>query len=203
MSLLRRKYTWRPVFDRRDFPISLPKTAPPRFKYWDCGPIMNQGSEGICVGCASVHSVRFNSLPMAKLIVEQAKFIDEWPGENYEGTSVHAGAKVLVNMALITKYEWAKTIEQVAATILTRGPMILGVNWFEGMAKPVKGIARPTGKRLGGHAICLTGYNSQTNLFRFDNSWGTAYGEKGRGWISFTDLKSLIRPKSFEACYVS
>jgi C1A family cysteine protease len=41
---------------------------------------------------------------------------------------------------------------------------------------------------LGGHAILIVGYDTTTNLFMFQNSWGTDWGDKGFGYIPFDYL---------------
>jgi C1A family cysteine protease len=47
----------------------------------------------------------------------------------------------------------------------------------------------PTPKKtevlLGGHAICLTGYDDATSTFSFVNSWGTYTGIGGRYTITY------------------
>jgi C1A family cysteine protease len=39
---------------------------------------------------------------------------------------------------------------------------------------------------LGGHCICLTGYDSITQRFSFKNSWGSRVGNKGTFTIPFS-----------------
>jgi C1A family cysteine protease len=38
----------------------------------------------------------------------------------------------------------------------------------------------------GGHAILIVGYNLQTKMFKFKNSWSSNWGDKGYGYISFS-----------------
>lgn len=40
-------------------------------------------------------------------------------------------------------------------------------------------------KPLGSHAIVLVGYNDKKQLFKFANSWGEKWGEKGFGYIPY------------------
>ena len=46
---------------------------------------------------------------------------------------------------------------------------------------------------LGGHAICLVGYNDTTQKYKFKNSWqyssGKWWGENGYGYLSYKELK--------------
>jgi C1A family cysteine protease len=54
-------------------------------------------------------------------------------------------------------------------------------------------IPMPNTKReqlMGGHAICLTGYNDTTSLFTFTNSWGTYTGISGRFTIPYNYVGS-------------
>jgi len=42
-----------------------------------------------------------------------------------------------------------------------------------------------TEKSLGGHAIVIIGFDSSKKVFKFQNSWGTSWGDKGFGYIPF------------------
>jgi C1A family cysteine protease len=46
---------------------------------------------------------------------------------------------------------------------------------------------------MGGHAYVINGVNTKTQLFRIKNSWGRNWGQKGRAFISFSDMTRLIR----------
>ena len=46
-------------------------------------------------------------------------------------------------------------------------------------------VPMPKGAYLGGHAICLTGYNATTSVFNFVNSWGTYSGLSGHYTIPY------------------
>jgi len=37
----------------------------------------------------------------------------------------------------------------------------------------------PGEKVLGGHAVCVVGYDDKTQRFRLRNSWGPGWGQKG------------------------
>lgn len=38
---------------------------------------------------------------------------------------------------------------------------------------------------IGGHAVCLVGYNDVSSQFIFRNSWGAAWGDAGYGYIPY------------------
>ena len=46
----------------------------------------------------------------------------------------------------------------------------------------------------GGHAVAIVGYDD--NGFIFKNSWGTGWGDKGYGWVSF-DYHRLFCAEAF------
>ena len=121
-----------------------------------------------------------------------AQYFDEWSGTDYEGTSVRAGAKVLQLLGAIGPYLWAGNATIVANHILTKGPVVIGTNWYEGMDLLTMEL---TGPILGGHCYCLTGVNVLTGLFRVKNSWGGA----GEGDLPFKVLNKLLQ-EGGEAC---
>lgn len=41
------------------------------------------------------------------------------------------------------------------------------------------------GPAIGGHALLVVGYDDDKQLFKFKNSWGKAWGEKGFGYFSY------------------
>jgi len=115
--------------------------------------------EGACVGFA---------VTRAKVILErkeldpwwlyrEAQKVDEWPGENYDGTSGRAAGDVLASRGHriwkvgspvrpgygIAVYRWARSVDDIAAalspesegrTVLTNGYVIFLNSW--GMAAP-------------------------------------------------------------------
>ena len=91
----------------------------------------NQGTEGACVGFASsrmmslLNRERYDGFAL----YHQAQRIDEWDGENYDGTSVRAGMDVLRNAGPyarngtqdsndgIRANRWAGSVEEIAACL--------------------------------------------------------------------------------------
>lgn len=46
---------------------------------------------------------------------------------------------------------------------------------------------------LGGHALVIVGYDDSMSAFRLINSWGTAWGDNGFGWISYGAFRQIVR----------
>ena len=140
----------------------------PRSYTWriDTGFIIDQGREGACVGLAVVNElqarpaeVRFGGEAAANMfavrsIYWEAKKIDPWEGEAYEGTSVLAGVTVAQRLGYFEEYRWAFGLDDLVLGIGRHGPAILGLNWFETNYTPdAAGFIRPEGQWVGGHAI--------------------------------------------------
>jgi C1A family cysteine protease len=47
-------------------------------------------------------------------------------------------------------------------------------------------------RTIGGHAICLVGYDQKLAEFKFANSWGNDWGVKGFGTIRDSDLAQIL-----------
>lgn len=72
----------------------------PRSYTWRCPVNLDQGSEGACTGFAVAQEaaarpvmVKDITNAVAKQIYYRARQLDEWPGENYEGSSVLGAMK--------------------------------------------------------------------------------------------------------------
>jgi C1A family cysteine protease len=62
----------------------------------------------------------------------------------------------------------------------------------------VKGIIPiPDGSLArGSHAICVVGYDDNSSWFKFKNSWGEEWGDKGYGsdaWVSVDQITNVLR----------
>lgn len=218
-----RTFDWRPNHDPQSRNYPIPTLATNRIRptslYWgNPNTILDQGQEGACVGFAWTNKLL--ALPIktqiptpnnfARNIYQQAQKIDEWPGENYSGTSVLAAAKIVKNLGYISEYRWAFTIEDILNALAHIGPVVLGIPWCSNMYKTTpQGQVTIGGTKVGGHAILATGYGPRTILInnqpietltiRWRNSWGPTYGINGDAHITTTDLQQLLKDGG-EAC---
>jgi hypothetical protein len=175
---------------------------------WKIGAITDQGNESSCVGHAWSGSLRAapimerkgRDLPSPFKIYKGAQDNDEWPGNNYEGTSVRGGAKYLRKVGLLKSYHWIYSMDVLVETLNNVGPVVIGIDWFEGMFRTRGGFVSPTGKWAGGHAFYVNDYTPVRDAFSCLNSWGAEWGEKGRFFIDRKDMNYLVFGLSGEAC---
>jgi hypothetical protein len=178
-------------------------------KYWDANVWWgDQGDTPHCVGYSWAHW--FEDGPVLHIgrppkikpnkIYENAQRLDEWAGEDYEGTSVRGGVKYLKSVGAVRSYYWAFDINTIAQYILNYGPVVVGTDWTDGMFEPDKtGLIRASGSIAGGHAYVLNGVDTRTKRFRIKNSWGRSWGVQGHAFIRFSDMATLIARQG-EAC---
>lgn len=203
-----------PQFDPKSlqYPIRQLVAAKPRRSYtWRVPVKLDQGYEGACVGFGWTHerAARPKEHPEmtnndARSVYYRARQLDVWPGENYEGTSVIAGAKTAVEKGWISEYRWAlgpgatAAENDLALAVGYKGPAVIGSYWYEGMMEPDEnGFLRPTGDILGGHCYLAHGYNVKLG-YKIWNSWGTGF----YGYISPQDMITLLNNDG-EACIVT
>lgn len=182
-----------------------PQLRAPVERYWRTGSPLDQGQEGACTGFSATNFLNAEPI-MGRLgndyafeVYKRAQQLDEWPGEDYDGSSVNAACKVLRERGFIKEYAWARTFDEIHKWLLYKGGIMLGMDWYEGMYRPdVQGFIRPTGRQTGGHAIFCRGVSKWGSL-RLFNSWGDGWGNHGRCWLSKADCLWLMRSPSFRA----
>jgi C1A family cysteine protease len=215
---------WAPNFDERSraYPIRaiLDEHTPPFRRIWHGGPVLDQGAEGACVGFGwtgellarpntqvGVTTVEANAF--ARQTYKQAQLLDEWAGEDYEGTSVLAGAKVVQRAGMMSGYRWCFSVADVRDAVIEHGPVVIGVNWYYDMYWTDEDhYVHVGGSLVGGHCLVVLGFDPEredpitgmpTPTFRWRNSWGKSYGDEGNAWIRQDDLARLL-DEDGEAC---
>ncbi len=100
-----------------------------------------------------------------------------------------------------SEYRWAFGLNDVLLAIGYTGPVVLGINWWEGMYSPdANGYIRPEGSIVGGHAILARGVSRLRKDVTLRNSWGTDYGFNGGDCrITWDDL-AVVLAQDGEAC---
>lgn len=176
-----------------------------KIRYWNQSAYWGTQEGPHCVAYAWTHWLKDGPVmqkqynPREVELYNICQVMDEWEGENYDGTSVRAGAKALLQQGLIKEYLWTWNVHELAQAVIKVGPVVVGTHWYRNMTKPVNGILKPTGELEGGHAYLLNGVNINRGLFRVKNSWSRSWAKKGNAYISFDDVQILLNLQG-EAC---
>ena len=219
-----------PQFDERsrNFPITaVVNTSVYTSKTWPCEIYNDQGEEGACVGfgwsheLASEPAVVPTNYDVAFALYKRAQALDSWPGDNYSGTSVLAGAKAVqelrnnVGVQYMPEYRWAFGLSDLLLALAHQGPVVLGLNWYTGMFNvDSAGYLRVSGDLAGGHCLLAVGVYivsavaEPTSLDQIDldasyvilhNSWGRTWGIGGKCKMTLRDMQRLLNEQG-EAC---
>ncbi|MBP7282873.1 MAG: C39 family peptidase [Leptospiraceae bacterium] len=73
-------------------------------------------------------------------------------------------------------------------------PVVVGILINENIYEIGKKIYKEAkGANLGGHAITLVGYDDSTQAFKYQNSWGVEWGDRGFGYIDYKYFAKVCR----------
>ena len=174
---------------------------PLRSYSWTPRVWLDQGQEGACTGFGAAHvmSMAPNARTMTnangQAFYKGAQRYDEWPGENYEGSSVNGVMSFLLHETkYLTEYWWAESVEEILHAIGYYGPVEMGSVWRTGMMNTRSdGFIHVTGGQVGGHAYSIRAVNLSGKYVTVHNSWGKGWGVNGEAKLSFDDLGLLLR----------
>jgi hypothetical protein len=172
--------------------------------------ILDQKSEGACTGFSvaacinQLYKYADQDIRVSpRMLYEMAKRNDEWPGEDYDGSSLRGAIKGWKNMGVCKEEMWPYrtgdkgelTIDRAKdarehtigayyrvrpevtdfhAAINEAGIIAVSAKVHSGWDNPKNGIIKHQKKTEGGHAFALVGYNE--NGFLVQNSWGKKWG---------------------------
>src|SRR4051794_20075288 len=136
--------------DARDYHFLMRAAAPqvkavsppkPRTQQYREQPVRDQGPTPMCVGFsargfldAAPMMSKLTDEPSPQSLYRSAQANDEWPGTDYDGSSVRGAMIALTNAGLIGGYAWGQTVDDAIAWMNGGyGTVILGTNWYAEM----------------------------------------------------------------------
>jgi hypothetical protein len=172
------------------------------------GKILDQGNLGSCTGnalvgaleCDPVHHrfERWNEKKAIK-VYSHATAIDEFPGSyppDDTGSSGLSVCKAGVELGWLRAYQHAFGIDQ-ALDALQVGPVITGVDWYEGFDRPdASGLVSIAGEVRGGHEFVVRGFIPYADTLQSrvlaDNSWSSRWGREGHFAMTVRTWATLL-----------
>lgn len=96
---------------------------------------------------------------------------------------------------IITNYRKVPGVPTMLDALNDNRPVIFGITIYNGFdeLKGKDSILRTplnNDNDLGGHAMCMVGYDTNRQLFLAKNSFGTDWGDEGYCWIPFDYMRS-------------
>lgn len=90
------------------------------------------------------------------------------------------------NLIKIQGYSKINGIEAIKEYVATKGPVEACFTVYQDFYNYRSGVYRyTTGSILGGHCVCIVGYDAAGGYWICKNSWGTGFGESGYFKIAF------------------
>lgn len=91
------------------------------------GQVLDQGSEGVCTGMALAGVINLLNMKRgqsfeasARMLYEMAQKHDEWPGEDYEGSSCRGAIRGWKNMGVCSDDNWKFSVNQPGELTINR-----------------------------------------------------------------------------------
>lgn len=200
---------------RRALPESVSPELP-TLKTWPfMGHPLDQGNTGTCVAHTAAHFIHSSPIGHrgymdAFELYREVVRLDEYTDNDHEadgpiermqgGSSGTGGAKALHKRGLITEYLWSKDAQEIIAWVLTRGPVMVGTNWYRSMFKPTpQGYLKIEGANAGGHEWLLRMVNLRKGIVGGITSWGPQWNpaaqdcRPGHFLMGMEEFERLIR----------
>lgn len=122
-----------------------------------------------------------------------------WPYQPHQRDLPKKGASQSAKRYRIIAYARLKGLPEMKRSLLVNGPFLCGVkvfkSWFSKKAIQTGIIPMPKKGEdiLGGHAICIVGYEDKKELFKFKNSWGKKWADNGYGYLPYAYIQKYCQ----------
>ena len=142
-------------------------------------------SEGRTCGSGIIPSPWAGWLPERALIAFKQKGVVSQICFPYDPFTAPQACKLGNNWAssltYISAYRKLSSIAEMKSELMNNGPLISSMQVYEDfMNYHGYGVySHVTGNSVGGHCICIVGYNDTDNCWIAKNSWGPAWGNTG------------------------
>ena len=151
-------------------------------------------SEQVLLSCSGVGSCQGGTLDAEYLQTTGLPLEKAYPYTATDGTCSSAAAGWENQAYKIDS--WGSVSQKVASiksALAKYGPLPTAMMVYEDFMHYKSGIySYTTGKKLGGHAVLLVGYNDAEQYFIVKNSWTPGWGEAGFFRIAYSEMSNSI-----------
>jgi C1A family cysteine protease len=118
-----------------------------------------------------------------------------WPYAPHQKSLSLKGADIDAKRYKIKAYARLKSVLEMKRSLLINGPFLAGVevfkSWFSKKVERSGFIPMPkrSEQLMGGHAICIVGYDDKLRIFKFKNSWGAKWADQGYGYLPYAYMQ--------------
>ncbi|MFA5099681.1 MAG: C1 family peptidase [Candidatus Omnitrophota bacterium] len=118
-----------------------------------------------------------------------------WPYRPHQNDDHKKGADAKAKIYRIKAYARLGSVQEMKRSLVVNGPFLAGVHvyesWFTKSVEKTGLIPMPQkgDEMVGGHAICIVGYNDKKSLFKFKNSWSSRWAQKGYGFLPYAYMQ--------------
>jgi len=84
-------------------------------------------------------------------------------------------------------------IKIIKKALAQQKPVVIGIECYESLKKATEYWEGTKDKFVGGHALCVVGYDEQRGAFEVMNSWGTDWGNQGFSWMRYADFAKVVK----------
>ena len=90
----------------------------------------------------------------------------------------------------LSGYYKLKSVDDILSTLELEHPVVIGIQVFDNFSDVSKSnsiikMPLPTEEPIGGHAMCIVGYDIDKELLKVRNSFGTDWGDNGYCYFPF------------------
>lgn len=118
-----------------------------------------------------------------------------WPYIPHGGNKMFPGAAKDAAKFKTLTYARILGLEELKLSLYVKGPAVIGVEVYQGMMNTRTGVVpmpRATDAVLGGHALCVVGYDDSKKLVKFKNSWSEEWGTDGYGYLPYAYINKYM-----------
>lgn len=118
-----------------------------------------------------------------------------WPYRPHQQDKPKNTANKTAKRYRILAYARLHSLQEMQRSLVVNGPFLAGVkvfnSWFNKTAQRTGLIPmpKPNEEEVGGHAVCIVGYDDKRGIFKFKNSWSPKWADKGYGYLKYGYIK--------------